>query len=61
MYIYVCFCGRSQGSYNASKHPEVIAQQATEEEVLEEFLSTFEGEVKDGKVTLRAVTVAVII
>jgi len=39
--------------YDASKHPEVIAQRKTPEEVFEEFLDTFDvGGEKDGKVTL---------
>jgi hypothetical protein len=38
--------------YNASKHPDVVAGRKTEEDVLQEFLHTFDvgGEV-DGKVT----------
>jgi len=40
------------GTYNASRHPEVLAGRMTEEQVLSEFLETFDvgGEV-DGKVT----------
>ena len=40
-----------QGAYDASRHPGVISKRRTEEDVMEEFISTFEGEVKDGKVT----------
>jgi len=39
-------------SYNAKKHPEVLAGKKTENEVLTEFLDTFDvGGEKDGKVT----------
>lgn len=41
-----------QGAYDASQHPGVISKRRTEEDVMEEFISTFEGEVKDGKVTI---------
>lgn len=44
------FC--NQGVYDASKHPDVIAGKSTEADILEQFMSTFEGEVKDGKVSL---------
>lgn len=37
--------------YDASRHPDVIAGKCTEADVLEQFISTFEGEVKDGKVS----------
>ncbi|RYH16806.1 EF-hand domain-containing protein, partial [archaeon] len=38
--------------YNATKHPDVISGRRTEDEVLREFLDTFDvGGVKDGKVT----------
>ncbi|CAM9273897.1 unnamed protein product [Pylaiella littoralis] len=40
-----------KGAYDASQHPGVIGRRRTEEEVMEEFISTFEGEIKDGKVT----------
>lgn len=40
-----------KGAYDASHHPGVMSKRRTEEEVMEEFISTFEGEVKDGKVT----------
>lgn len=50
--LVVLFCLRLlQGAYDASQHPGVISKRRTEEDVMEEFLSTFEGEVKDGKVT----------
>lgn len=39
-----------QGTYDTSKHPEVQTGRRTGDDVLEEFVSTFEGEVKDGKV-----------
>lgn len=39
-----------QGKYDVSQHPGVTSKRCTEEEVMEEFISTFEGEVKDGKV-----------
>lgn len=42
-----------QGVYDASKHPGVLSKRRTEEEVTEEFISTFEEEVKDGKVGRR--------
>lgn len=42
-----------QGAYDASQHPGVVAKRRTEEEVMEEFISSFEGEIKDGKVTER--------
>merc|ERR1719158_2418736 len=37
--------------YNAKEHPEVKAGKRTEEDVLREFLDTFDGGVKDGRVT----------
>lgn len=37
--------------YDASKHPDVIANKRTVEAVLAEFLDTFDTEEKDGKVT----------
>eukprot|EP01038_Epipyxis_sp_PR26KG_P014278 gene14278-19155_t len=41
-----------KSSYNAKKHPDVIAGKRTENEILAEFLDTFEvGGTKDGKVT----------
>ncbi|CBN74096.1 conserved unknown protein [Ectocarpus siliculosus] len=40
-----------KGVYDASQHPGVVAKRRTEEEVMEEFISSFEGEIKDGKVT----------
>lgn len=40
-----------QGAYDASQHPGVVAKRRTAEEVMEEFISSFEGEVKDGKVS----------
>jgi len=40
------------GAYNAKKHPDVLSGERTEEEVLKEFLDTFDvGGEKDGKVT----------
>jgi Ca2+-binding EF-hand superfamily protein len=40
------------GCYNASKHPDVLAGKRTEDEILREFLDTFDvGGVKDGVVT----------
>ncbi|GMH63593.1 hypothetical protein TrST_g272 [Triparma strigata] len=40
------------GAYNADKHPDVISGSKTADEVLREFLDTFDvGGVKDGKVT----------
>lgn len=45
----VVFC--HQGVYDTSKHPDVIAGKCTEADVLEQFISTFEGEIKDGKVS----------
>ena len=39
-------------AYNAKKHPDVIAGKKTEDEVMREFLDTFDvGGEKDGKVT----------
>lgn len=39
------------GAYNADKHPDVISGKKTADEVLREFLDTFDvGGVKDGKV-----------
>ncbi len=38
--------------YDASKHPDVISGKRSKEQVLREFLDTFDGDVKDGKVTL---------
>ena len=44
-------------AYDASKHPDVIAGRKTSEEVLTEFLETFDvGGVHDGKVTLEEFT-----
>lgn len=41
--------------FNAHKHPDVISGHRTEEDVLEEFLETFDGDNnKDGKVTLQS-------
>merc|ERR1712224_309256 len=37
--------------YNAKEHPEVKSAKRTEEDVLREFLDTFDGGVKDGRVT----------
>jgi calcyphosin len=37
--------------YNASKHPDVIAGRKTPEDVFNEFLSTFETDSRDGRVT----------
>lgn len=37
--------------YSADKHPEVISGKKTKNEVLREFLDTFDGGVKDGTVT----------
>jgi hypothetical protein len=40
------------GVYDASKHPDVISGKRTPDEILREFLDTFDvGGVKDGKVT----------
>ena len=40
------------GAYNADKHPDVIAGKKTKDQVLREFLDTFDvGGEKDGKVT----------
>jgi Ca2+-binding EF-hand superfamily protein/biotin operon repressor len=39
------------GTYDASKHPDVIAGKKTSNEVLRGFLDTFDGVDKDGKVT----------
>ena len=40
------------GAYDASKHPDVLSGKKTPEDVLREFLDTFDvGGVKDGKVT----------
>jgi len=39
-----------KGVYNASKHPDVIARKRTEDEVLREFLDSFDGGEKDGKI-----------
>ena len=47
-------------SYNAKKHPDVLANKRTEEDVLIEFLDTFEaafahknqGKTSDGRVSL---------
>ena len=39
-------------AYNGKKHPDVIAGKKTEEDVLREFLDTFDvGGAADGKVT----------
>ena len=39
------------GAYNASKHPDYLSGKRSEEEILREFLDTFDvGGVKDGKV-----------
>ena len=50
-------------SYNASKHPDVIAGKRTEDDILVEFLQTFEahhnmkeGGQNDGRVTLEEFT-----
>lgn len=48
-----------KGSYNASKHPDVLARKRTEDDVLSEFLDTFEaqfairnqGQTRDGRVS----------
>eukprot|EP00981_Chlorochromonas_danica_P003278 scaffold634_cov185-Ochromonas_danica.AAC.15 len=40
-----------QAKYDASKHPDVISGKRTNDEVLREFLDTFDTEEKDGKVT----------
>jgi len=40
-----------EGKYNTDKHPDVIAGKRTKEEVLREFLDTFDSIDKDGKVT----------
>ncbi|CAM9827500.1 unnamed protein product, partial [Hapterophycus canaliculatus] len=39
-----------KGAYDVSQHPGVVSKRRTEDDVLEEFISTFEGEIKDGKV-----------
>eukprot|EP01036_Dinobryon_divergens_P032461 gene32461-42053_t len=42
------------GTYNASKHPDFLSGKRTEEEILREFLDTFDvGGVKEGKVVLQ--------
>jgi calcyphosin len=46
-----------KGVYNASKHPDVLQRKKTEDQVLQEFLETFEGyedmkDLRDGQVTL---------
>lgn len=46
----VLCCFPWQGKYDVSQHPGVTSKRRTEEEVMEEFISTFEGEIKDGKV-----------
>ena len=51
-------------SYNAKKHPDVLAGKSTEEDILIEFLDTFEaafasknqGKTRDGKVTFEEFT-----
>ena len=48
-----------KGTYNAKKHPDVLSGKKTEEDILLEFLDTFEaafatktgGKYRDGKVT----------
>ncbi|OQR98128.1 amino-acid acetyltransferase [Thraustotheca clavata] len=40
------------GTYDASKHPDVIAGKRTQDEIFREFLDTFDVDTKDGKVTL---------
>ena len=52
-----------KSSYNASKHPDVIAGKKTEDNILVEFLETFEthhnlkeGGENDGRVTLEEFT-----
>jgi len=40
-----------KAKYDASKHPDVIAGRRTNDEVLREFLDTFDSDNKDGKVT----------
>lgn len=39
-----------QGKYDASKHPDVVTKRRSREDVMEEFVSTLEEEVKEGKV-----------
>ncbi|KDO27328.1 hypothetical protein SPRG_07575 [Saprolegnia parasitica CBS 223.65] len=39
------------GTYDASKHPDVIAGKRTQDDVFREFLDTFDVDVKDGKVS----------
>lgn len=39
------------GAYNADKHPDVLAKKKSKGEVFREFLDTFDGGEKDGKVT----------
>lgn len=46
--VVSCVC--LQGAYDVSQHPGVVNKRLTEEEVMEDFISTFEGEIKDGKV-----------
>ncbi|OQR98752.1 hypothetical protein ACHHYP_08146 [Achlya hypogyna] len=38
------------GTYDASKHPDVIAGKRTQDDIFREFLDTFDVDVKDGKV-----------
>ena len=57
--LLLCLCVL-QGVYDASKHPGVISKRRREEDVMEEFISTFEGAVKDGKVTCRWCYVAAV-
>lgn len=40
-----------KAKYNGKKHPDVIAGRRTEDEILKEFLDTFDQGEKDGKVT----------
>ena len=40
-----------RGTYNAAKNPLVLRGEKTEEEVMRDFLDSFDSEVKDGKVT----------
>jgi len=48
MIHYICF--HFKGVYDVSKHPAVIAGTKTADEVLKEFLETFDVDHQDGKV-----------
>ena len=52
LFVFVppCCIVHVQGAYDVSQHPGVVSKRLTEEEVMEDFISSFEGEIKDGKV-----------